>query len=168
MMAKEALVRKSAFPSPPTSLHSEPDVMSRVVHQMVTKDVIHKALMTQSTSKAPGPDKINFRILRMIWEWNSNRLIVIVQQSIRLGYQPKRWEKAWGILLEKGGKRDWSLVNSYRVISLLNCLGKVVEKVVAGLLSQYCENFSKLHSGQMGARKQRCAIDAVASLVHMF
>lgn len=94
MMAKEALVRKSAFPSPPTSLHSEPNVMSGVAHRMVTKDVIHKALMTQSISKAPGLDKINFRILRMIWEWDSNRLIAMVQQSIRLVYQPK--EKSSG------------------------------------------------------------------------
>ncbi len=38
--------------------------------------------------------------------------------------------------------------------------------MVARLLSGYCETFSKLHPGQMGARKQRCAIDAVASLVH--
>lgn len=90
----------------------------------------------------------------------------MVQQAIRLGYQPKRWKRARGILLEKEGRRDFSLVKSYRVISLLNCLGKVVEKVVAGLLSGHCEKFSKLHQGQMGARKQRCAIDAVASLVY--
>ena len=91
--------------------------------------------------------------------------MAMVQQSARLGYQPKRWKRARGVLLEKVGKRDWSLVKSHRVISLLNCLGKVVEKVVAGLLSEYCETFSKLHPGQMGARKQRCAIDAVASRV---
>ena len=166
MKAKEALVRRSAFPSLPKSFHDEPVVMPGVAHQTVTEDMINKALMTQSTSKAPGPDKFNFRILRMVWEWDSKRLITMVQHSIRLGYQPKRWKKARGILLEKGGKRDLSLVKSYRVISLLNCVGKVVEKVIAGLLSQFCEAFSKLHSGQMGARRQRCAIDAVASLVH--
>ena len=127
--------------------------MSGVAHQAVTKDIIYKALMTQSTSKAPGPDNINFRILRMVWEWDSKRLMAMVQQSVRLGYQPKRWKRARGVLLEKVGKRDWSLVKSHRVISLLNCLGKVVEKVVAGLLSEYCETFSKLHPGQMGARK---------------
>lgn len=90
----------------------------------------------------------------------------MVQQAIRLGYQPKIWKRARGILLEKEGKRDLSLVKSYRVISLLNCLGKVVEKVVTGLLSEYCETFLNLHQGQIGARKQQCAIDAVASLVH--
>ena len=142
MKAKKALVRKSAFPSPPTIFHDEPVVMPGVAHQTVTEDVINKGLMTQSTSKVLGPDKFNFRILRMVWEWDSQRLITMVQHSIRLGHQPKRWKKARGILLEKGGKRDLSLVKSYRVISLLNCLGKVVEKVIAGLLSQFCEAFS--------------------------
>ena len=75
MKAKEALVCKSAFPSPPKSVHSEPIVMSGVAHQMVTKDIIYKALMTQSTSKALRPDKIYFRILHMVWEWDSKRLM---------------------------------------------------------------------------------------------
>ena len=30
----------------------------------------------------------------------------MVQHSIRLGYQPKGWKRARGILLEKPGKRD--------------------------------------------------------------
>ena len=64
------------------------------------------------------------------------------------------------------GKQDFGFVKSYRVISLLNCLGKVVEKVVAGSLSQYCETYSKLHIEQMGARKQQCTIDAVNSLIY--
>ena len=84
------MVRKSAFSSPPVSSHNEPIVQSGVAHKTVTNDIIHKALMTQSTSKAPGPDKINFRILRMIWEWDSERLIAMVQHTIRLGYQPLR------------------------------------------------------------------------------
>ncbi len=58
-----------------------------------------------------------------------------------------------------------TLVKSYRVVSLLNCLGKVVEKVVAEQLLQFCEANGKLHKGQMGARKYRSAIDALALLI---
>lgn len=52
------------------------------------------------------------------------------------------------------------------VISLLNCIGKVIEKVVAEHLFLFYKKFSKLHPGQMGGRKKRSAIDAVAILVH--
>lgn len=69
-------------------------------------------------------------------------------------------------MLEKSGKRDFGFFQSYRVISLFNCMGKVVEKVVAEQLTQYCDTYSKLHSGQMGVRKERSAIDAVAILIH--
>ena len=45
-------------------------------------------------------------------------------------------------------------------------MGKLVEKVVAEELSQFCETNQKLHSGQMGARKGRCALDVVAIIVN--
>ena len=54
---------------------------------------------------------------------------------------------------------------SYRVISLFNCLGKVVEKVVVESLSKFCESYLKLHVGRKKARKQQCAIDAVVCLI---
>lgn len=113
MKAKEALVCRSAFPKPPISLGPEPLVLPRVAHIGVTEVKIAHALMSQSATKAPGPDKINFRILRMIWDWDKVRITSIVQQAIRLGYHPKEWKKARGILLEKYGKRDFGLVRSY-------------------------------------------------------
>ena len=45
-------------------------------------------------------------------------------------------------------------------------MGKVVEKVVAKKLSQYCENYSKLHPGQMEGQKDKSAIDTFVILVH--
>ena len=45
-------------------------------------------------------------------------------------------------------------------------MSKVVKKFVAQELSQYCGEFSKLYPGQMGDRKKRSAIDAVATLVY--
>ncbi len=103
----------------------------------------------------------------MIWGWDKARITSMVYHAIRLGYHSTEWKRARGILLEKGGKRDFGLVRSYRVISLLNYIGKVAKKVVAMELSRYCEDYSKLHPGQMGGRKERSAIDAVAALVHI-
>ena len=166
MKEKEALVRRSAFPKPSQSHEPEPLFLPGIAYMSIIETKIGNALMSQSAIKAPGPDKINFQVLRMIWDWDKKRIASMVQQTIRLGYHPKRWKRARGILLEKLGKRDFGLVRSYRVISLLNCLGKVVEKVIADELAQYCKSHSKLHPGQMGARKERSAIDAVAVLIH--
>ena len=78
MKAKKALIRKSAFLSLSGSLLSEQVVTLEVAHQMVTEDMIHKALMTHPILKAPGPNKFNFRILRIVWRWDSKRFITMV------------------------------------------------------------------------------------------
>lgn len=66
---------------------------------------------------------------------------------------------------KKLDKRDRILIKSYRVISFFNCLGKVVEKLVAESPSQFCEKFGKLHKEQMEAKKYRSIMDAAAILV---
>ena len=67
--------------------------------------------------------------------------------------------------MKKPNKSDYFIPKSYKVISLLNCLGKVVEKTVATTLSNFCEEKELLHKGQFGYRKQRNTIDAVAKLI---
>ena len=63
MKTKEAMVRKSAFPKPPTNFEEPSITSSELAHVKVTLEVVSKALMTQVTTKAPGSNKINFRIL---------------------------------------------------------------------------------------------------------
>ena len=36
-------------------------------------------------------------------------------------------------------KPDYGVAEAYRVITLLNCLGKVVEKVAANAIAEECE-----------------------------
>ena len=49
---------------------------------------------------------------------------------------------------------------------MLNCLGKVAEKIIATRLSFLAESTDLLDSDQIGGRRQKSAIDAVLSLVH--
>ena len=163
--AKEALVRAHAFPKPPTFPGREVKPVQGLMHTQIIPKLVEKALLCLSINKAPGPNKFNFGAIRLLWSWEPERIISIVKHVIRLHYYPTCWKRARRILLEKGNKCDKSLVKSYRVISLLNCMGKLVEKVVAEELLQFCETHLKLHKSQMGARKNWCAIDAVAIMV---
>ncbi len=54
------------------------------------------------------------------------------------------------MLLEKLNKRDRKLVKSYPVISFLNFLNKVVEKLIAEQISQFCESNSGLCNNHIG------------------
>lgn len=131
----------------------------------MTKKQVHYSFMAQSAIKAPRLGKINFKILQMMWKWESNLIIFIIQQTVQVGYYPKKWKKAYKILLEKGRKQDFTLLKLYRVISLFNCIGKILENVIAKQLSQFCKSFCKLPMGQRRVLKERFAINAVELLV---
>jgi len=67
--------------------------------------------------------------------------------------------------IPKPNKPDCGVAKAYRVITLLNCLGKVVEKVAASTTADKWERRRLLHDGQCGCRKRRSAIDAVGKLM---
>jgi ribonuclease HI len=161
---KEALIRETAFPPAPGDNRAV-DVPEGSWYTEVDEGTVKRALFHQSVQKAPGIDRLNFRALRLLWEWDSPRIVALARQCFRLGVHPRPWKTAKGILLRKPNKPDYTLVKAYRVISLLNCIGKVIEKIAAEAISTYCETTGKLHRGQMGSRKQRNAIDAVACLI---
>ena len=110
MKAKEALVRRSAFPKPPPNLLEPPVTPRASAHTKITEETVARALTTQAATKAPGPARINFQIRQMAWSWEKAQITNMVYHAIRLGYHPTEWKRAWGILLEKGENKtlDWS------------------------------------------------------------
>jgi len=69
------------------------------------------------------------------------------------------------VIIKKFNKENYSDFKSYRVISLLNCLGKISERIIAERLSYFAETTDLLHFDQIGNRKQKSAIDAAISLL---
>lgn len=75
------------------------------------------------------------------------------------------WKRVKEVLLSKPNNLYYTNVKAYIVISLLNCLGKVSEKVVADMLVEWYEVNHLLHSSQIGSRKQRRTFDARVRVV---
>lgn len=57
-------------------------------------------------------------------------------------------------------KKKYTIPKAYRPVSLLNCLGKKSENIVASRLAYLAENHHLLHQWQIGGRTNRSAIDA--------
>ena len=146
MEGKEAMIRAKAFPSPPQSVGPEVRPEPGNTHLRITSEEVREALFNQSIRKTPGPTKLNFRAIRLLWSWEEQRIIDVVKHSLRLRHHPKRWKLTRGVLLHKSGKPK-DQVKSYRVIYLLECMGKVLEKVVVNELLRLCEERSLLHLG---------------------
>jgi hypothetical protein len=70
------------------------------------------------------------------------------------------------VILNKPNKPDYSLAKAYRPISLLECIAKLLEKIVAKRVNADIISADLLPMSQFGSRPKHNAIDAVATLVH--
>jgi hypothetical protein len=134
-------------------------------HTKVTEKVVELPLYSQSVKKAPGPDKLSFGAVHLLWKWEKERIVDLAKPTIRTARHPAVWKRASGVMIRKPGKDDHTKLKAYRTISLLSCMGNVVKKVVAELLSEEAKRRGLLSDGQFGNRKGRSAIDAAAIMV---
>ena len=70
-----------------------------------------------------------------------------------MGFHPKKWKECLGVILAKPDKPDYSVPKAYRIISLLNCLRKVLEKIIATRLSYLADTTNLLQDTQISGRK---------------
>jgi hypothetical protein len=73
------------------------------------------------------------------------------------------WKLTKGVILRKENKPDYKNYEAYRIICLLNCIVKIVEKVVATLLLQTIDY--KLYKGQFWYRKRHSVMDAAVCII---
>ncbi|EFZ02021.1 Reverse transcriptase [Metarhizium robertsii ARSEF 23] len=78
----------------------------------------------------------------------------------------KPFEEAEVVMIPKSGRRNLSKPRAWRPISLLSCLGKGLERLIARRLAWASINYGVLHPQQAGALPKRSAVDLVAAVVH--
>ncbi|KJZ69456.1 hypothetical protein HIM_11161 [Hirsutella minnesotensis 3608] len=121
-------------------------------------------LCTGNTS--PGSDNITVRMLRAVWHAIGSLVHQLYQGCLSIGHHPKPFREAEVVMIAKPGRRDLSTPRAWRPISLLSCLGKGLERLIARRLAWESVCFGVLHSEQAGALPKRSAVDLVAALVH--
>ena len=164
---KAELFRTAMFPPPPAYEAPQATEAAHTIPWTTVTDLeIKDAIFTSAQDKAAGPDGLSFRCLRQAYtaipSWFNNLYKAVLSN----GYHPTCWREAKGAILAKPNKPDYQSPKAYRIIALLNCLGKIAEKLVAQRLSSLCESFQLLHQDQMGGRPHRSAPDSILALVH--
>jgi len=72
------------------------------------------------------------------------------------------WKRSRCLVIHKPGKDNYMQLKACGSISLVSCMGKVVENVVAELLSEEAESRGLPSDRQLGSREGRSALCAVA------
>ena len=130
------------------------------VAELTVKEV-KEAVFSAGPTSAPGADGIPFSILRALWPVIEHRVFKLYRACLKLGFEPECWKEALGVVLKKPKKPDYTTPNAYRLIALLNSLGKGLEKVVATRLSFLAETHSLLPPESFGARPGLSCEDAL-------
>lgn len=114
-------------------------------------------------NKAPGPDGISNEALKTIVALKPDALIDVYNTCLLGGVFPRVWKSARLVLIRKGNK-PLDDPTSYRPLCLLDCLGKLFEKILDNRLRQYLDDNDGLHDRQFGFRKGRSTTDALEAL----
>lgn len=115
---------------------------------------------------SPGSDNITVQLLRAAWPALGQHVRRLYEGCLAVGHHPKPFREAEVVMITKPGRRDLSTPRAWRPISLLSCLGKGLERLVARRLAWASIHYGVLHSHQAGALPKRSAVDFVTALVH--
>ena len=92
--------------------------------------VLH-ALGRTKNGSAPGPDGISYRLIKAVRDMRLGReLVDEVVDNLVCGVIPPAWREMRVVFIPNPG-HDLTITKSWRPLYLINCVGKVGEKVVA-------------------------------------
>ena len=115
---------------------------------------------------APGHDNIHNKMIKQLPERYIEFLLKLINKCYSESEIPRAWKIALIIPIPKIGK-DNTRAESYRPISLLPCLEKVMERMISERLYWYLERTDKFAFTQGGFRRKLNAVDQVARLEKM-
>lgn len=110
--------------------------------------------------KAPGYDLISGKVLQELPPKGIKFITMIFNSVLRLCYFPSQWKVAQIILIHKPGKPTEE-TSSYRPISLLPIISKILEKILLKRLLPILEAENIIPAHQFGFRKAHGTIEQV-------
>lgn len=125
--------------------------------------MLRKLTWSISPNRAPGQDGITGRMLRALWQSLAPKLLCIVNRSLSTSRFPAIWKHALVVPILKGQDRDARIPKSYRPVSLLPVLGKVIEKAINHRLQEQIG--PSLTGRQYGFTQGKSTADAIQNLL---
>ena len=155
----------------PQALQRQPTAESLPFNLNCTPELVATTTKRMKAWKAPGPDGLPIGFLKAVGNSFYKTLARIIEASLQLGYFPSAFKKAIVIVLPKPNKTaaQKQRANAWRPISLLNCMGKIMEAIVGQRLADVAERHGLLPPEQFGnrpARSTELAIKFVTNAVH--
>ena len=161
------------FPSQSTAMDEEtimqelkaPHQMALPLKKIRLHEVVQVIQYKTHTTKAPGYDLITGKILKEHSRKGFRAVTQINNAILRLEYFPYHWKVGEIIMIAKPGKNPAD-VTSYRTISLLPQLSKILQKILLRRLTPILADAKSIASHQFGFRPQHGTVEQAHRIVH--
>jgi hypothetical protein len=125
-------------------------------------DEVSKVIKNMKSSKSCGLDNIDSYILKLACDELTPAITHIINLSIEQRCFPDGWKTSKVIPLFK--KKDATLPQNYRPVSLLSITSKILERIVYNQLIDYLEKNGILHPSHHGFRKHHNTTTALLEM----
>lgn len=86
--------------------------------------------------------------------------------SRKFGFHPTALKRAFGVVLPKPNKPDYTSPAAYRIIVLLETVSKILERIMTYRLHAFASASGLIHPHQCGSIKGLSTADAATTLIH--
>lgn len=164
---QKSLLQQHFGQNRPTHIHSFTNIDAQSIltdnsHIIHLKELKH-CIYQQYDKKAPGYDRVDARVIKNLMTEFPHLLLELYNKCLALGHFPEPGKKGVLIFFRKKNK-DPTKHSSYRPITLLPMLGKVLERLVKTRTLTYLESSSLVSNNQFGFKEGRGTVDALRSL----
>lgn len=131
----------------------------------ITGKKIKAAFAGFGSHKSPGPDGLKPIVLQHLPDAAIARVSSLYKACLTVGYTPYKWRQSKVIFIPKPGKTDYSLVSSFRPISLTSFLFKGLERMIQWHLEDTLLRSTPLHQHQHAFHKGFSTESALTDVV---
>ncbi|GFR76312.1 RNA-directed DNA polymerase from mobile element jockey [Elysia marginata] len=144
---KKIQIRRNTKNLKETPTDQERDLMNK----SFTQHELERALQDLKLKKSPGENGVTNEMIQHLGKNMKKKVLQLYNTTWTTGNIP----------IYKQGK-DKKKPESYQPVSLLNCLGKTMERIVNTRMTWYLEKNNILVEEQTGLRRGRCTEDQIA------
>jgi hypothetical protein len=140
---------------------------SHTISQRVTENEIEDIIKSTKSWKASGEDNIPTGLLKACGKPLHKTLIALITSSFNAAYFPRKFKIAKVTVLPKPNKiiPQKATPGAWRLISLLNIIGKIVKAAFARRITNVAKAKHLLPDGQMGNRRGRLTDLAIRIII---
>jgi hypothetical protein len=140
---------------------------SHTIFQRIIKNEIEDIIKSTKSWKASGEDNIPTGLLKACGKLLHKTFAALVISSFNAAYFPRRFKVAKVTVLLKPNKiiAQKATPGAWRLISLLNIVGKVVKVAFARRITNVAKAKHLLSNGQMGNKRERLTDLAIRIII---